>query len=144
MSETNPAALLVALSKKTKNQNQEKAVIPRLKTPCSKVSLWIWVCWKVWRAQKAKRGMQMSKQAPEKTPETPKTLPGVCAVREQGRDAELWVGTRGQGYTSPPLTLRLLCWWPRRQRAGHRPFPKVPTKCQSWESSAPRSSRASF
>lgn len=49
----------------------------------------------------------MSKQAPEKTPETPKTLPGVCAVREQGRDAQLWVGTRGQGYTSPPLTQTL-------------------------------------
>lgn len=102
------------------------------------MSLWICVCWKVWRAQKAKRkDADVKRRNPSGHNCCHNT--SLCAVKKQGRDAELWIGTQCQ-YTSA----QTLPHHPAHPQAPflvamegmsrHRAFPKVSIKCPSRES----------
>lgn len=102
------------------------------------MSLWIWVCWKVWRAQKAKREMQLSKEETPVATSAATRAPGVCAMKKERRNAELWIGTRGQGragvlrdFHITPATPRVLSWWPRRERPEPDPSPRSPSSARA-------------
>lgn len=126
------------------NKIPEEVILPCLKPPCYRMSLWIYVCWKTWRWQKAKRGMQTSIQDSEETQQLHCcTSQRMC--HEWGVErccALVWVGTWSQDYwlllmsseisISPHTPSGSFDWW--RDQAGHRPRSRASARARKADS----------
>lgn len=138
----------MALSKKNQKKQQE-VILPCLKSPCymkcssgsMSVGRYGW--------DRRQRGGRRCQNKPQRKHQQLQLLhlTGLCTMNKQGSNAELLSGSEHAARTTSLAcadtlrdfhltshTFRLLYWWPQRERAGHRPFPRVSSKHCSKES----------